>query len=301
MSKSKIEWTERTWNPIIGCSKVSAGCKNCYAIRQAYMRSFNPNPKISERFVGTVEKTNGNKLNWTGKINYIHSALDIPLQVKKPSMFFVNSMSDLFHPNVNMNFIAKVFRVIEHCPQHTFQILTKHPDKIDVFANYYYYLSDSEIPNNAWIGVSTEDHQTALERIPILINSAAKIKFISAEPLLGSIELDKIPHYKKLDWVIVGGESGPNARPMNKDWAIKLRDTCKAANIPFFFKQWGEYAPRVSKELSKNILISDDGRVIKADNSIIPKGNYTWMSKVGKKQAGRVLDGKIYDEMPVVK
>jgi len=210
---SKIEWTQSTWNPVTGCTKISAGCKNCYAER------------LSRRLqaMGSPNYANGFKLT-------LHPhALQIPLSWKKPRTVFVNSMSDLFHKNVPLDFIARVFDIITRAPQHNFQILTKRSKRL-------LDLSDSlSWPENLYMGVTVENADCAF-RIDHLKHTPAAIKFLSLEPLLTplpNLELAGI------DWVIVGGESGPGARPMHPHWATDIRDQCLNANIPFFFKQWG--------------------------------------------------------------
>lgn len=265
-SKSSIEWTDATWNPVTGCTKVSQGCKNCYAETWA-------NRKMGEF---SKEKNRG----FTDIICH-EDKLDIPLKWIKPKKIFVNSMSDLFHEKVPFEFILKVFKVMQECKQHTFQILTKRPERMKEFMNEYFSTKDyMGNPNpNVWLGVSVEDQKTANERIPILLQIPAQVRWISAEPLLGEIDINssmrKQKGYADLDWAVVGGESGPKARPMNPDWVFKIRDDCKAAGVPFFFKQWGEYEPY--------------------------KLYGVWQyHRSGKKKAGRSLCNEYYDEMPEV-
>lgn len=276
---SKIEWTEETWNPVLGCDKISEGCKNCYAINTAWIRQHNP--KMAERFSGLVEKTEAGKLNWTGKINLLGmEVLTKPLRKKKPTMYFVNSMSDLFHEDVPFTFIDRVFAIMKACPQHTFQILTKRPQRMAEYFNGntpqaiydatlqlmedVAQIADSlalvqwnetagwPLPN-VWMGVSVENQKAADERIQYLNFIPAAVKFLSCEPLLGPVDLLKeilsgehmVPYAAFLDWVIVGGESGHNARHMHPDWARSLRDQCAEFSVPFFFKQgskdWLDY------------------------------------------------------------
>lgn len=245
MTKSKIEWTDRTWNPVRGCSLVSEGCRNCYAMKQAHRFSGKGLP-----FEGLTKNTNSG-VKWTGDIRLVPDSLDEPFKWKKPSMVFVNSMSDLFHEDVPFEFIDKVLDTIMQTPWHTYQVLTKRTERM------MDYLSYSEEKNgivlsfnrNLWLGVSVEDQKTADQRIPKLLEAPAKIKWISAEPLLGSIDLVKyldapweLPQ-TQLAWVVVGGESGHGARPMHPDWVRTIRDQCKESQTPFFFKQWGEYLP----------------------------------------------------------
>lgn len=319
---SKIEWTGATWNFLIGCDKVSAGCKGCYAILQAWIRMHNPNEKIQKKFAGTVKKENG-KLNWTGQINFDERTLLMPLEKKEPTTYFVNSMSDLFHENVQNEWIDKAFAVMALCPQHTFQILTKRPERMrDYFitdtydeesqdydsTNYRIYEQMIELKtphldvderraiikcerppfDNVWLGVSVENQQTADERIPLLLETPAAVRFLSCEPLLEEVDLREYlgfthkcqacdyydfeetfipendegdlecpkcqddtlvsPTYhgfqfigepEKIDWVIVGGESGHGARGCDIDWIRSIVRQCKATDVPVFVKQLG--------------------------------------------------------------
>lgn len=210
---STIEWTEATWNPVTGCTKVSAGCKNCYAERMAKRL----------QAMGVPQYRNGFKLTLQPGM------LDVPRRWKRPRKVFVNSMSDLFHPHVPLSFIQQVFEVMNDCPQHTFQILTKRPE---LAASYSEELNWSQ---NIWMGTSVEN-MLVVHRIRDLIRVGAEIRFLSLEPLLGP--LPRLP-LSGIDWVIVGGESGPRARPMEKEWVTQIRDRCVAQGVPFFFKQWG--------------------------------------------------------------
>ena len=295
---SKIEWTERSWNPIVGCSKVSEGCKNCYAIRMAWRLMHNP--KTADRYAGTVHKTCGGKANWTGVINVLSDVALLPLQVKKPTMWFVNSMSDLFHEQLDDDTIIALFDIMRDCPRHTFQVVTKRTARAAEFLRKHY---PEPLPN-VWIGFSVENNKTLTERAPYFQEFEAAVKFISCEPLLGPLSF-KSPCLSKhlqenllvkyIDWVIVGGESGPDARPMNPDWVCNLRDECTAAGVPFFFKQWGEWAPlqryyeghlMVNLTPGKNEYLFNDG------NRLLN------MQRVGKKAAGRLLNGREWNEMP---
>ena len=210
---SKIEWTESTWNPVTGCTKISAGCKNCYAERMALRLKAAGSPNYANGFRVTLH----------------HHALDIPLRWKKPRTIFVNSMSDLFHKNIPFDFISKVFEVMRRASHHRFQILTKRSGRLLELSSRLTW------PKNVWMGVTVESADCGF-RIDDLRQTPAVIKFISFEPLLGPIpDID----LEGIDWVIVGGESGPNARPMKPQWAIDIRDQCLSADVPFFFKQWG--------------------------------------------------------------
>ncbi len=212
----KIEWTEATWNPAAGCTKVSSGCKNCYAEIMANRL----------RAMGVVGYENG------FEFNIVPSRLNEPLKKKKPTIYFVNSMSDLFHEKMPIDYLNKIFEVIKKTPQHTYQILTKRSERM------YNYLSKRDIPENIWLGVTVENKKEGLPRIEHLRKLKASVLFLSVEPLLedlGTIDLTNI------DWVIVGGESGNRARPMDKSWVLNIKEQCENENIAFFFKQWGTW------------------------------------------------------------
>jgi protein gp37 len=252
---SSIEWTDATWNPVTGCTKVSAGCAHCYA------------EAFAERWRGTP----GHHFEKGFDLVLRPDRLELPLQWTKPRRIFVTSMGDLFHPDVPDSFIDQVFRVMVQAERHTFQLLTKRPDRLQRYMlNHYAGLKP---PPNIWLGTSVEDQATAANRVPQLAATIAAVRFLSCEPLLGPVTLRNVfrpqparvatsgpwQAYKAIDWVIVGGESGPDARPMDPAWARALRDEVTAAGVPFFFKQWGG---------------------------------------VRKKLAGRELDGRTWDEMP---
>jgi protein gp37 len=210
---SKIEWTQCTWNPVTGCSKISPGCLNCYAERMARRLQAMGQPNYRNGFEVTLHP----------------HMLELPLRWRQPRTVFVNSMSDLFHPDVPLEFVQRVFAIMQQAPQHRFQVLTKRAERLAETANEFTWAE------NIWMGVTVENSDY-MERIDCLRNTGAAIKFISFEPLLGpmgDVDLDGI------DWVIVGGESGPGARPMHRDWVVEIRDQCLAADVPFFFKQWG--------------------------------------------------------------
>ena len=252
---TKIEWTDATWNPMAGCSIVSPGCHKCYAMRTAYRLE----AMGQEKYQGTTEKENG-RILWTGKINLDEKALSIPLKKKKPTTWFVNSMSDLFHEDVPFEFVDKVFAVMALCPQHTFQVLTKRPERMAEYLSTAMCriagVLDSEFklgpfPNgivwpkrNIWLGTSVEDQQRADERIPHLLRCPATVRFLSCEPLLGPIdlllsapELDDIGC--GIDWVIAGGESGPGARRCDIENIRFIVRQCRDASVPCFVKQVG--------------------------------------------------------------
>lgn len=217
--KSAIEWTNATWNPVTGCTKISAGCDHCYAER------------FSERFRGVKGHPFENGFDLTLR----PERLEQPLTWKKPKMIFVNSMSDLFHKQVPTKFIEDVFETMEKADWHVFQVLTKRSSLMRAFVNKRY--SRTPAPEHIWLGTSVEDH-TKRSRIKHLQETNASIRFLSIEPLIGPPgELD----LHGLSWVIVGGESGPNARPMHISWAQSVRDQCIKQKVPFFFKQWGGY------------------------------------------------------------
>lgn len=225
MKHSKIEWTEATWNPSVGCDKVSAGCKFCYAEVMAHRL----------QAMGTPGYENG------FKFNILPSRLSVPTKIKKPIKFFVNSMSDLFHERMPFEYLDKIFEIISNTPHHTYQILTKRE------ANLEKYFRDKAVPSNVWLGVTVEIAKTK-NRIDVLRNIDAKIRFISIEPLLENIgELN----LTGIHWVIVGGESGYQARPMQPEWAIDIQKQCDRQNVSFFFKQWGTWGADGEKRNKK--------------------------------------------------
>ena len=225
---SRIEWTDATWNPVAGCTPVSAGCANCYAARMAYRLAHMPNG-TGEKYRGTARRSRGGTPVFTGAIRLDYEALELPYRWRLPRIIFVNSMSDLFHEDVPVAFIRKAFAVMEDNPQHTFQVLTKRPERALEAA------PDLPWPAHVWLGTSVEN-RSVLERVRILQRIPAARRFLSCEPLLGP--LPRIP-LKGIDWVIVGGESGPGARPMQREWVIQIREQCHRKNVAFFFKQWG--------------------------------------------------------------
>jgi len=230
--KSGIEWTSATWNPVTGCSKISAGCLNCYAERMARRLQAMGNQRYEHGFEVTLHS----------------DILTLPLRWKRSKLIFVNSMSDLFHEEVPDRFIEEVFHTIARADWHIFQVLTKRTERLRALAPRL------EWPENLWMGVTVEN-QACAGRIDDLLSTEAETKFISAEPLLGPLDTP----LDGLDWVIVGGESGPNARTMQPDWVRALRDQCITSGVAFFFKQWGG---------------------------------------VQKKRNGRILDGRTWDELP---
>jgi protein gp37 len=355
--KTGIEWTDATWNPIRGCSRVSEGCRNCYA--ETVANRFCA-PGSAYEGVVRIDATGKGLGLWNGQIKFVERRLLDPMHWKRPRKIFVNSMSDLFHENVTLEMLDRIFAVMALCRQHTFQILTKRPERM------LNYLSDPEVwgrivlameaiakqlhwadkpvrPELAhalvtgmplphvWLGVSVENQKAADERVPLLLQSPAAVRFISAEPLLGDVRLDDITLQQELgawcfsalddegvedpdfdgsrvDWVIVGGESGPGARPMHPDWARSLRDQCVAAGVPFFFKQWGEWAPIASplnnpadsvKGERACVQIHDGKHCSTVLASGEPEGAH-WMERAGKKAAGDLLDGAQWHQFPEV-
>lgn len=213
MSKSKIEWTEITWNPTTGCNKVSAGCKNCYA----------------EIFAKRLKAMGNNKYKNGFKLTIHPNVLDEPKKYKSPKIIFVNSMSDLFHEDISVSFLKKVFKVMNETPLHIYQVLTKRAERLEEIASEFTWT------DNIWMGVSVEDDKV-IDRINHLKKTPARIKFLSLEPLLGP--LPKL-NLKGINWVIVGGESGRKSRPVKEEWVVDIKNQCEKANVEFFFKQWG--------------------------------------------------------------
>jgi protein gp37 len=343
VNATAIEWTERVWNPVTGCSKVSEGCRNCYA------------ETISLRFNRSVGPWNA--VNAPQNVILHPDRLTAPLSWRKPAKVFVNSMSDLFHELVPDDFIDRVFAVMAETRRHTYQILTKRPDRMaayvsdpDVLERVEGRLRDllcewnddhSSSPRcvlgchagfnqwplpNVWLGTSVEDQRAADERIPHLLKTPAAVRFLSCEPLLGSVDLldwlDNISvtddgrvirindFEQPLQWVIAGGESGPKARPCHPDWARSLRDQCQAAGVPYFWKQWGAWLPG-TVDPDQLEAHHQDG----SHNAHQGKRHHWWegvrtgthpggaapglvSTRVGKKAAGRLLDGRTWDQFP---
>ena len=327
--KTQIEWTDMTWNPIVGCTVVSPGCTNCYAMSLAGTRLADV-----PRYQGLTIDTKAGPV-WNGMVRFVAQVLTEPLKKSRPRMIFVNSMSDMFHEDVPDDWIDKIFAIMAMAQQHRFQILTKRAKRMR------HYMSDphrlvcwieaatelgpilpkgllfhvQDVLPNVWLGVSAEDQERANERIPDLLATPAAVRFISAEPLLGPLDLFAIhaqPKYQidalragvgfvkvgsdswdltidgdhpAIDWVIVGGESGPKARPMNPQWARDIRDQCKAASVAFLFKQWGEFVSVSEVEGPGRHHTFPDGRTVR---------------RIGKGKAGRTLDGVTHDGYPGV-
>jgi protein gp37 len=290
-----IEWTDETWNPTTGCDRVSPGCDHCYAATMAARLKGMGQPKYQR---DGDPRTSGPGFGLTEHPD----VLDQPLRWRKPRRVFVNSMSDLFHPRVTDEFIARVWAVMAATPQHTYQVLTKRPKRMRTWVTYWGSTWREGVMDplpNVWLGTSVEDQQRADQRIPALLDTPAAVRFLSCEPLLGPVRLDEIRaadgvHYMpltgtsepepRMHWVIVGGESGPGARPMHPAWARDLRDQCTDAGVPFLFKQWGAWA----------YTGSTPGGT--APPHLFEDGTVVW--RVGKKAAGRELDGRTWDEFP---
>jgi len=224
---TSIEWTEYSWNPVTGCTKISSGCQNCYA----------------EKMANRLKSMRSNRYRNGFNITLQQDLLYIPHKWKKPRIVFVNSMSDLFHEKIPLTYIKKVFKVMNECPQHTFQVLTKRSDRLLKVSN------ELNWTHNIWMGVSVEDNKV-INRIKDLKLVKAKTKFISFEPLLENINIRTL---KGINWVIVGGESGPKSREMKEEWAKHIRDICINENVPYFFKQWGGFYKRRNGRLLEGV------------------------------------------------
>jgi protein gp37 len=224
---SDIQWTDETWNPVVGCTVVSPGCKDCYAMKDAYRKGFNP---LTPHYRGLTMRVNGHAV-WTGKLALAEHKLDDPCHWRKPRKVFVNSMGDLFHEDAPDAWIDAVFSVMAACPQHVFQALTKRAERMRD------YCRDREPLPNVWLGVSVEDQRRAEERLPILRQTNAVLRWASVEPLLESVDLRA--WLAGLDWIVVGGESGPDARPFDLAWARDVLSQCCDAGVPCFVKQMG--------------------------------------------------------------
>jgi protein gp37 len=279
VGNSKIEWTEKTWNPITGCTPISEGCQNCYAARMA------------KRLAGRYGYPRHNPF----KPGTLHvDKMEEPLRWRKPSRIFVCSMGDLFHKNVSYARILDVCSVVRKAPQHTFIILTKRPDIMKHYTEYLWHSWNMDSwPANCWLGVTTENQQRADERIPILLQIPAAVRFVSVEPMLGPVDLslwmvsgyEEPPYDDVINWVIAGGETGPGARPMHPDWVKGLRDQCASARVPFFFKSWGEWTnnyPQGTSLACRDMAYRHD----------------TTFYNVGKNKAGRLLDNREWNEYP---
>lgn len=337
-AKTGVEWTDATWNPIRGCTRVSEGCRNCYAERVAARFSTKwkdvPSGVESEGFYHGPFSNVITGGRWNGQIEFVESLLQEPISWRRPRRIFVNSMSDLFHESVSDDQIDWIFAVMSLAPRHTYQVLTKRPERMLAYIKADrrgfiegrakrigrsrsvnmdgLFLKVWPFPH-LWMGVSVENQRAVDERVPLLLQTPAAVRFLSCEPLLGPVDLKPAPIGKWPDgscwmpnrgepddwkywmhrdggikWVIAGGESGPSARPMHPEWVRSLRDQCLAAGVPFFFKQWGEWAP--------DCLC---GRLKPCRSIPRPEpGRLGAMFRCGKVPAGRILDGRTWDEFP---
>lgn len=346
MNRTKIEWAEVTWNPVTGCTPVSPGCEHCYARRMA------------TRFRGRFGYPADNPF----RVTLHEDRVEEPLRWRRPQMVFVCSMGDLFHPEVPDQFIARVFGTMRYASHHTFMVLTKRPERMAAWFSQIwerpgegykrfgherrpggiegYIVAEADrwpLPN-VWVGVTVENQEMANRRIPILLQVPAAARFVSAEPLLGPVDLSEwikevrycerhgqlcdegvtwdnngqllckyckspVERFRLLNLVIVGGETGPGARPMHPEWVRNIRDQCDAAGVAFFFKQWGEWMPHDGcwDEPHQKIIMAPDGEIREPYHGWgLDQRECGWefMVRVGKKHAGRLLDSREWDEMP---
>ena len=316
---TKIEWCDEVWNPVTGCTPISEGCKKCYALRMA------------KRLAGRC----GYPADDPFRVTLHPDRLNEPLKWKKPRRVFVCSMGDLFHENIHPYDIMQIFNVMAKAKHHTFLVLTKRPERMLEFYKrlrpgttipgpYFSITGKGEgwaglppsLPNNIWIGVTAENQARADERIPILLQIPAAVRFVSVEPMLGPVDLVRsidvaieingeieVPAVggigQWLDWVICGGQTGPGARPMHPDWVRSLRDQCKAAGTALFFKQWGEFAPSPDPELlGAEYWVTYDGNFGKWEDGDPSLPVAACMDRVGKKAAGHLLDGQEWRQFP---
>lgn len=322
MARSKIEWTEKVWNPVRGCAPVSEGCRHCYAARFAHRFSAD-----GQLYEGLTRMTDHGPV-WTGEVREVREFLNKPLRWKRPYRIFVNSMSDLFHPEVSPVFVDQVLEIMMACPQHIFQVLTKRPERLEEKlygedGGLIRALGGGDYVPNLWLGTSVEDQAALDKRLPELMSIPAAVRWLSMEPLLGPVEIPTeflTGEYAvedhggammeamgpRLDWVVVGGESGPNARPMDPAWVRAIRDQCDEFGVPFLFKQWGEWGPVEGELTTKHVeglhyqpgtrelkVLDDQGQA-----HTYYRLEEGWMEWLGKHAAGRELDGKIWDEYP---
>lgn len=320
---SKIPYCNETLEVTGGCDKCSPGCQNCWAIREVWRMAHNP--LLGDKWKDLVEKKNG-VLNWTGKIKFFKEALTSKKLRGKNKTIFIDSKCDLFHPSVNIGLLTHIFDTIKQCPQHIIQILTKRPKQAlkmmwGKHGEGWRYFGDGDFHKNIHFGVTVENQDNE-SRIDELRKIPAAVKFVSFEPLLGLIPNINLAG---ISWVVLGGESGPNARPMHPDWVRSVRDQCIAANVPFFFKQWGEWAPfeddvdnygstwgnsaynrslkRLAKTHGASILLDDrpegwDDIMLKQGCAV---GKGLMIGRVGKKKAGCILDGREWKQYPKVR
>lgn len=319
---------DRAWSLVGGCSYVSEGCLNCWSCSETRMRSKQANPKIQARYVGLTDE-NG---KWNGLIRLHTEDLDLPLRVKKPTVWAV--WNDLFHEDVPFEFIAKIFGTMHSTKQHVFLVLTKRPERMAEFIIWYRENWLGSFANawpreysHVWLGVTAENQPMFDKRVPILLSIPAAIHWVSYEPVLGPlfvpaqwIDYGRYGQYgmPTIKWFVCGGESGPKARPMHPDWVRSLRDQCQAAGVKFFFKQWGEWAPffdedkythceeetlrneqhYINPDGSTGCCWITDGEGIFQNWTGEPNENCAVINRVGKKRAGRLLDGREWSEFP---
>lgn len=363
---SAIEWTDATWNPTTGCTKISEGCRHCYIDRTPLFRIGVASPRGGGEPI-PPRRFDSEEVGGTTGVMLHPERIDQPLRWKKPRRVFVNSLSDLFHDDVPMPFIAQVFAAMALAPQHTFQVLTKRPRRMrDLLSNPMFWssvkghglqlaarhhiynvpLSNYPAPN-VWLGTSVEDQKACDLRVPLLVQTPAHVRFLSCEPLLGPVTLpfeeevdgcscgagDSVgpggPHepgcgtvegiaWSRLHWVIVGGESGPQARPMHPDWARSLRDQCTRWGVPYFFKQWGSWSPNADplieggeggilrkEQRTRRSIYLDAAGVRRTTNELDTfhkPSDWERLVHAGAsaKSGGRELDGRTWDEMPGV-
>jgi len=315
---TKIEWAHETWNPVVGCTKISVGCENCYAERMA-ARLANMGQSIYMNVV-KHEKTDSGCLKWLPRWNGKTSIASIktiekPWNWKKHRFVFVCSMGDLFHESVSLETVLNIMYVINKCRQHTFLILTKRPERMrEFFVEWLHDQTGDYIPN-MWLGVTAENQDMVNERIPVLLNVPAAKHFVSVEPMLGPVDIVQYmhdsccneirekegicicsePREPHLNWVICGGESGPGARPTHPIWVQSLRDQCVNNKTPFHFKQWGAWIPvDYVREGKHYVNLTPTGNEILLHDPLIN------MRRVGKKRAGRMLNGREWDQMPTI-
>lgn len=281
MADSRIDWTDKVWNPTTGCTK---GCSYCYARTMAHRLQLMGQEKYKNGFDPAFHP----------------DELQKPLHWEKPCRVFVNSMGDLFDPAIPYEFIVRVLAIIARCPQHTFQILTKMPRRMREF------FAGVDIPANLWLGVTVEDQAAADLRLPVLLAIPAGVRFVSIEPMTGPVDL--APGWGHLGtgpidglhWVIAGGMTGSDAVPMHPEWVRSLRDQCRAASVPFFFKQWGEWLPQCNEPFRprKYLFLNRDGRIDRTGDSVITNSGWSGMGLVGKKAAGSMIDGQEWKQFP---
>jgi protein gp37 len=336
--KTQIEWTDATWNPIRGCSRVSDGCRHCYAEGQAARIILMDRGKGVAEGNGAYDGLLAKGGQWNGKIKVVPEVMDQPLRWKKPRAIFVNSMSDLFHENVPTDVIDHVFAIMAIAPQHTFQILTKRPERMLEYMKGLEAAAEAWAPvtqngvftaanvlnirymsrqigatgfpqvawplPNVWIGVSVENQDTARERIPQLLETPAAVRWLSMEPLLGPVDISEWLG-AGIGWVVAGGESGPLARPMHPQWPRDIRDQCQAAGVPFLMKQWGEWVnPADGPTEGVNYASVQRKAHVNIDGTAFDaldtkaKDNAVDMYRLGKRQTGRLIDGVMHDAYP---